>query len=186
MYTTSNIARASVYMDTMMPYRRFYDFHPGSANGDTYRLELQTGGRRRTGAPFKGSGRAPWKMFLKLFWNGATVIELDILKRYSRKRGGLVNGIYAISWICLKPGPHQQQLSKQLATLLTVASTLLPLLATVSKQRSPSSKRRSTLSKGRNFNAKLVRHCGRFSGNEVECCFDIVDGVDGVLVITAT
>ena len=46
-------------------------------------------------------------------------------------------------------------LSKQQATLLPVASTMLPFLATVSKQR-------STLSKGRNFNAKLVRHCCRF------------------------
>ena len=35
------------------------------------------------------------------------------------------------------------------------------------------SKQRSTLSKGRNFNAKLVRHCCRF-GNKVERCFDIV------------
>ena len=43
----------------------------------------------------------------------------------------------------------------QQATLLPVASTMLPFWATMSKQR-------STLSKGRNFNAKLVRHCCRF------------------------
>jgi len=35
-------------------------------------------------------------------------------------------------------------------------------LATMSKQRSTLSKQHSTLSKGRNFNAKLVRHCCRF------------------------
>ena len=46
-------------------------------------------------------------------------------------------------------------LSKQQATLLPVASTMLLYWATMSKQR-------STLSKGRNFNAKLVRHCCRF------------------------
>jgi len=35
------------------------------------------------------------------------------------------------------------------------------------------SKQRSTLSKGRNFNAKLVRHCCRFR-KKIERCFDIV------------
>ena len=39
-------------------------------------------------------------------------------------------------------------------------------LATMSKQC-------STLSKGRNFNAKLVRHCCRFWRN----CYDVVAGV---------
>jgi len=50
---------------------------------------------------------------------------------------------------------------------------MLPFWATMSKQRSTLSKQHSTLSKGRNFNAKLVRHCCIF-GNKVERCFDIV------------
>ena len=49
----------------------------------------------------------------------------------------------------------KQQATKQQATLLPIASTMLPFWATMSQQR-------STLSKGRNFNAKLVRHCCRF------------------------
>jgi len=79
-----------------------------------------------------------------------------------------------------------------------VASTLLPKTATLSKQR-------STLSKGRNFNAKLVRHCCLFWQQRRtlfrhccqkrqhcrsnirhcsirQCCFDIVAGVDRALV----
>ena len=52
------------------------------------------------------------------------------------------------------------------------------------------SKQRSTLSKGRNFNAKLVRHCcqkRQQCRNNIrhcsirQCCFDIVAGVDGAL-----
>jgi len=73
-------------------------------------------------------------------------------------------------------------------------ATMLPFGATMSKQR-------STLSKGRNFNAKLVRHCCRFWQQSRtllrhccqkrqqcrsnmrhcsirQCCFDIVAGVD--------
>ena len=58
-------------------------------------------------------------------------------------------------------------LSKQQATLLpkqqaTVASIMLSFWATISKQRSTLSEQHSTLSKGRNFNAKLVRHCCRY------------------------
>ena len=67
-------------------------------------------------------------------------------------------------------------------------------LATMSKQR-------STLSKGRNFNAKLVRHCCRFwqqsrtllrhcckNGNNVEATFDIVafDNVASTLLLVWT
>jgi len=82
-------------------------------------------------------------------------------------------------------------LSKLQATKkLPVASAMLPSWATMSTQR-------STLSKGRNFNAKLVRHCFRFwqqsrtllrhccqNGNNVEAtfaivAFDNVAGVDG-------
>ena len=77
-------------------------------------------------------------------------------------------------------------LSKQ--HLLPVASTMLPFWATMSKQR-------STLSKGRNFNAKLVRHCCRFcfdivakNGNNVEATFEIVafDNVASTLLLVWT
>ena len=76
-----------------------------------------------------------------------------------------------------------------------VAAELSPVhtIATMSKQR-------STLSKGRNFNAKLVRHCCRFwqqsrtfdivakNGNNVEATFDIVafDNVASTLLLVWT
>jgi len=55
----------------------------------------------------------------------------------------------------------------------------------VSKQRSTLSKQGFTLSKGRNFNAKLVRHCCRF-GNKVEQLCIAFDNVASTLLLVWT
>jgi len=69
--------------------------------------------------------------------------------------GDLRKKTFRLSHCSYKARSTLATMSKQQATLLPVASTMLPFWATLSKQR-------STLSKGRNFNAKLVRHCCRF------------------------
>jgi len=109
------------------------------------------------------------------------------------------------SW-CVKPRPHQQQcrsniverykLNDFFATMSNVATTLLPffcnnvagfgnsvernfVLSTKSKQIEHVQSV-STLSKGRNVTTEsfdTVAVCG----NKVECCLDIVAGVDGAL-----